>query len=262
MAGPDYQKTATRDERWPAGRVAVVTGASSGIGEATAVALAGAGAHVVVAGRRLDRITAVAHGITSRGGSALAVATDVAQEDQVRDLVARTTEAFGGLDILINNAGVMSIGPVADARTEDWRKMIGVNLLGVLYCTHAALPLIAKRGRGDIVNVSSAGGRRTSAGRGVYSMTKFGIGAFSEALRQEALESNIRVTLIEPGFVDTELAITSDNPFMAAAAAAGKKRIGEVLQSSDVANAIMFALSQPAYVSINEILMRPTRQLT
>jgi NADP-dependent 3-hydroxy acid dehydrogenase YdfG len=254
--------TAARDERWPAGQVALVTGASSGIGEATAVALADAGAHVVLAGRRLERITAVADGIASRGGSALAVRTDVSQENQVRELIARTMDAFDGLDILINNAGLMSIGPVADARTEDWRKMIEVNLLGVLYCTHAALPLIAKRGRGDIVNVSSAGGRRTSAGRGVYSMTKFGIGAFSEALRQEALESNIRVTLIEPGFVDTELAITSGDPFMAAANAAGKKRIGQVLQSSDVANAIMFALSQPAYVSINEILMRPTRQLT
>jgi NADP-dependent 3-hydroxy acid dehydrogenase YdfG len=262
MAGLDYQLTASRDGGWLAGRVAVVTGASSGIGEATAVALAGAGTRVVLAGRRLDRITAVASVITSRGGSAIAVQTDVTQENQVRELASRTAEAFGGLDILVNNAGMMSIGPVADARTEDWRKMIDVNMLGVLYCTHAALPMIAKRGRGDIVNVSSAGGRRTSAGRGVYSMTKFGVGAFSEALRQEALESNIRVTLIEPGFVDTELATTSDNPFMAAAAAAGKKRIGQVLQSSDVANAIMFALSQPAYVSINEILMRPTGQLS
>jgi len=262
MVGLDYQLPVSADGGWLAGRVAVVTGASSGIGEATAVALAGAGTRVVLAGRRLDRITAVASMITSRGGSALAVQTDVTQENQVRELASRTAEAFGGLDILVNNAGMMSIGPVADARTEDWRKMIDVNMLGVLYCTHAALPMIAKRGRGDIVNVSSAGGRRTSAGRGVYSMTKFGVGAFSEALRQEALESNIRVTLIEPGFVDTELAITSDNPFMAAAAAAGKKRIGQVLQSSDVANAIMFALSQPAYVSINEILMRPTGQLS
>jgi clavulanate-9-aldehyde reducatase len=262
MVGLDYQLPVSADGGWLAGRVAVVTGASSGIGEATAVALAGAGTRVVLAGRRLDRITAVASMIASRGGSALAVQTDVTQENQVRELASRTAEAFGGLDILVNNAGMMSIGPVADARTEDWRKMIDVNLLGVLYCTHAALPMIAKRGRGDIVNVSSAGGRRTSAGRGVYSMTKFGVGAFSEALRQEALESNIRVTLIEPGFVDTELAITSDNPFMKAAAAAGKKRIGQVLQSSDVANAIMFALSQPAYVSINEILMRPTGQLS
>lgn len=245
-----------------AGRVAIVTGASSGIGEATARALAAAGASVSLAARRLDRISALADEIRSAGGSAIAVQTDVTQEPQARDLVARTVDEYGRLDTLVNNAGVMAIGPVLEARTADWRAMVEVNLLGTLYCTHAALPIIATQDRGDIVTVSSAGGRRTGAGRGVYSMTKFGIGAFSEALRQEVLEHNIRVILVEPGFVDTDIALGFDLPFMRAANKAGKEKIGEVLKSSDVANAILYAVSQPAYVSINEILMRPTRQLT
>jgi NADP-dependent 3-hydroxy acid dehydrogenase YdfG len=244
-----------------AGRVAVVTGASSGIGEATARVLAQAGATVSLAARRLDRITALAEEITAAGGSAIALQTDVTQEQQAQDLIGQTVDTFGHLDILINNAGVMAIGPVLEARTADWRAMIDVNVMGVLYCTHAAMPVLVEQGSGDIVNISSAGGRRTSAGRGAYSLTKFGIGAFTEALRQEALEHDIRVTLILPGFTESDIASGFDLPFMAAAAKAGKEKIGQILKSVDVANAILFALSQPTYVSINEIFMRPTRQL-
>ena len=187
------------------GRVVAVTGASSGIGEATALACAEAGAAVSLAARRTERIEALAERIAADGGRAVAIETDVADEAQARRFVERTRDQLGRLDALINNAGVMLLGPIEDAPTEEWRRMVDVNLMGVLYCTHAALPVMREQGGGHIVNVSSVAGRVARAGAGVYNLTKFGIGAFSEALRQEAVPHGIRVTLVEPGAVTTEL---------------------------------------------------------
>src|SRR5207248_1405403 len=187
------------------GKVAAITGATSGIGEATARAFAGAGATVSLAGRREDRLAAVAERIAADGGRAEAFPTDVADEAAARAFVERTAERLGGLDVLVNNAGVMLLGPVEGADTSEWRRMVEVNLLGLFYCTHAALPLMREQGGGDIVNISSVAGRVARAGVAVYNATKFGVCAFTEALRQEALHSNIRVSVIEPGVVTTEL---------------------------------------------------------
>ncbi len=177
------------------GRVAVVTGASSGIGEATVRALSAAGASVALGARRTDRLQALADTLEGRS---LVQEVDVSDEEQARGFVKAAHDELGGLHILVNNAGVMLLGPVAEADTEEWRTMIGVNLLGLLYCTHAALPLIAASGGGDVVNLSSVAGRRADAGAAVYNMTKFGVHAFSEALRQEALHAGIRVTTSRP----------------------------------------------------------------
>ena len=184
------------------GRVAAVTGASSGIGEATVRALSAAGASVALGARRTDRLEALAG---SLDGQTLVRVLDVSDEEQARGFIQAAHEELGGLHVLVNNAGLMLLGPVADADTGEWRRMIHVNLLGLLYCTHAALPLMGASGGGDIVNVSSVAGRRAEAGAAVYNMTKFGVHAFSEALRQEALHAGIRVTTVAPGFVDTEL---------------------------------------------------------
>src|SRR5438132_6047275 len=187
------------------GKVVAVTGASSGIGEATALACAEAGAAVALAARRLDRIEALAQRIRGAGGRALAVETDVGEEEQARAFVHRAHSELGRLDVLVNNAGVMLLGPIEGAPTEEWRRMIDVNVFGVLYCTHAALPLMAAQGSGHIINVSSVAGRVARAGSGVSNLTKFGVGAFSESLRQEAVPLGVRVTVIEPGAVATEL---------------------------------------------------------
>jgi NADP-dependent 3-hydroxy acid dehydrogenase YdfG len=242
------------------GRVAAITGASSGIGEATALALAGAGAAVALAARRADRMEALADRIRTAGGTALVLPTDVSVEQQSRAFIASTVEQLGGLDVLVNNAGMMRLGMVTESDTDEWRQMIDVNLYGVLYCSHAALPILTAQGSGHIVNVSSIGGRRTSAGRSIYALTKHGVNGFSESLRQEAARSNVRVTVIMPGFVETEINGPEPNEFHAAAAKAGKETIGKGLESADVANAILYAVSQPAHVVINEILMRPIGQ--
>jgi NADP-dependent 3-hydroxy acid dehydrogenase YdfG len=166
---------------------------------------------------------------------------------------------MGGLDGLVNNAGVMLLGPVFEADTEEWRRMINVNLLGLLYCTHAALPVMKEGGGGDIVNVSSVAGRFAGKGAAVYNLTKFGVTAFTEALRQEAIAYDIRLISVEPGFVATEL-----QSHVKGAAREGletmREEIGEVLESEDIASAIVYALAQPRHVSVNEILVRPTRQ--
>ena len=214
------------------GRVAAVTGASSGIGAATALALSQAGAAVAVGARRGDRLTALAERL----------------------------EGPCGLHILVNNAGVMLLGPVVGADTAEWRRMIDVNLLGLLYCTHAALPLIERSGGGDVVNISSVAGRQAAAGAAVYNMTKFGVHAFSEALRQEALHANIRVTIVAPGFVDTELQEHTRNPVVVRATERDREEIGEVLTAEDIAAEILHAVSRPPHVCVNEILVRPTRQ--
>ncbi|HEX5895835.1 MAG TPA: SDR family NAD(P)-dependent oxidoreductase [Thermoleophilaceae bacterium] len=239
------------------GRVAAVTGASSGIGEATARALSVAGASVALGARRTDRLEAIAESID---GPTLVRAVDVSDEEQARSFVQAAHDELGGLHILVNNAGVMLLGPVADADTEDWRRMIAVNLLGLLYCTHAALPLMARAGGGDVVNLSSVAGRRADAGAAVYNMTKFGVHAFSEALRQEALHQGIRVTTVAPGFVDTELQGHNTNPLVRQATAKAREQIGEVLHADDIAEAIVHAVTRPAHVCVNELLVRPTGQ--
>ena len=242
------------------GKVAAITGASSGIGEATALALAAEGAAVALAARREDRIADLAGRIEKDGGSALAVATDVTDEEQANAFVARANEELGGLDVLVNNAGVMLLGPVAGAPTDQWRQMIEVNLLGLLYCTHAALPIMGAAGSGDIVNVASVAGRTANFGSGVYNMTKWGVVGFSEALRQECGRAGVRVTAIEPGWVDTELQGHNEHPAVVAGMKKAMEKVERVLDADDIARAITFAVTQPPHVSINEMLIRPTTQ--
>jgi NADP-dependent 3-hydroxy acid dehydrogenase YdfG len=242
------------------GRVAAVTGASSGIGEATALELARAGAAVAAGARRKDRLDAVLGRIEADGGRALAIEVDVSDEEQARSFVAAAHSELGRLDILVNNAGVMLLGPVEGANTDEWRHMVDVNVFGVLYCTHAALPLMREDGGGDVVNVSSVAGRHADAGAAVYNLTKFGVTGFSEALRQEALHAGVRVTCIEPGMVETELQAHNLNPAVQQTLERARERIGTPLTAEDIARAIAFAVSQPAHVCLNEILVRPTGQ--
>jgi NADP-dependent 3-hydroxy acid dehydrogenase YdfG len=242
------------------GQVALVTGASSGIGRATALALAGAGARVVVVARRADRLDALVSDIESAGGEAMAVEADVTDEAAVGRAIARAHEQWKRLDILINNAGVMLLGPIEGADTDEWRRMLSTNALGLMYPTHAALPLMRAAGRGHIVNVSSVAGRTARAGVGVYNASKWAVNAFSEALRQECVPHHIRVTVVEPGIVATELQDHITHP---AAKADIAKRLGSMtpLQADDIAAAILYAVTQPPHVSVNEILIRPTEQL-
>jgi NADP-dependent 3-hydroxy acid dehydrogenase YdfG len=239
------------------GRVAVVTGASSGIGEATVRALSGAGASVALGARRTDRLQTVADSLEGR---AFVHEVDVSDEEQARGFVQAAHDELGGVHILVNNAGVMLLGPVANADTAEWRRMIGVNLLGLLYCTHAALPLIGSSGGGDVVNISSTAGRRADAGAAVYNMTKFGVHAFSEALRQEALHAGIRVTTVAPGFVETELQGHNTNPLVRQSMKRAREQIGEVLRAQDIAEAILHAVTRPPHVCVNEVVVRPTGQ--
>jgi NADP-dependent 3-hydroxy acid dehydrogenase YdfG len=241
------------------GQVVAVTGASSGIGEATALACARAGAAVALAARRADRIEALAGQIEGEGGRAIAVPTDVGDEDQARAFVERAHSELGRLDVLVNNAGVMLLGPIENAPTEEWRRMIHANVFGVLYCTHAALPLMHAQGSGHIVNVSSVAGRVARAGSGVYNLTKFGVGAFSESLRQEGVALGVRVTVVEPGAVATELPGHNRPEVLQQMA----KRFAGVtpLSAQDIARAILYAIGQPPNVSVNELLIRPSGQV-
>ena len=239
------------------GRVAVVTGASSGIGEATARALSDAGAAVALGARRQDRLEALADSID---GTTFVREVDVSDEDQATGFVTDAAKELGGLDILVNNAGLMLLGPFHDQTTDDWRRMVGVNLLGLLYCAHAAMPLMAGNGGGDIVNVSSVAGRRAEAGAAVYNMTKFGVHAFSEALRQEALHAKIRVTTVAPGFVETELQGHNTHPLVKRTMERSREQIGQVLQAEDIAREIVHAVSLPSHVCVNEVVVRPTGQ--
>ena len=241
-------------------QVAVVTGASSGIGEATALALAREGAAVVLAARREDRISSLAKRIEEEGKRALARPTDVTAEDDARGLIADARDQFGRVDILVNNAGVMLLGPVMGADTQEWRTMIDVKLLGLLYCTHAALPIMAEQRSGHVVNLSSVAGRAANAGSAVYNMTKWGVGGFSEALRQEALHAGVRVTVVEPGFVATELQSHNQNPVVREAIDNMREQIGDVLEAQDIADTILFAVTRPQRMDVNEVLVRPTRQ--
>lgn len=240
------------------GKVIAVTGASSGIGEATALSCARAGAAVALAARRVERIEALVQRIAAEGGHAIAVPTDVGDEQQARSFVERAHAELGRLDVLVNNAGVMLLGPVENAPTEEWRRMIHANVFGVLYCTHAALPLMREQGSGHIVNVSSVAGRVARLGSGVYNLTKFGVGAFSESLRQEGVAMGVRVTLIEPGAVATELPGHNREEVLEQMA----KRFAGVkpLSADDIAGAVLYAIGQPPNVSINEVLVRPSGQ--
>ncbi|WP_122090446.1 SDR family NAD(P)-dependent oxidoreductase [Halalkalicoccus subterraneus] len=242
-----------------AGQAALVTGASSGIGAATARALADAGASVALAARREERLEELADEIESDGGEAFVVPTDATDESQVREMVDTTVEEFGGLDVLVNNAGVMLLEPIAEADPDDWQQMLDLNVQGLMVASQAALGHMQEEGAGDIVNLSSVAGRKAYAGSSGYNASKFGVTAFSEALREEVVDSDVRVTTIEPGVVDTELAEHIPDKDQ-------KEQIEgmmdemEPLRPEDIARSIRFAVTQPSHVDINELLIRPTRQ--
>jgi NADP-dependent 3-hydroxy acid dehydrogenase YdfG len=244
------------------GTVALVTGASSGIGEATAAALAHEGARVVLVARRKDRLDALAERIGS--DRTVVIEADITDPEQASGAVNRTASELGRLDVLVNNAGVMLLGPIVDAPIEEWQRMVQLNLLGLLYCTHAALPHLLKsaeadpRSVADIVNVSSVAGRVARLNSGVYNATKHGVGAFSESLRQEVTARHVRVTLIEPGATATELAFHNRPEILEGMA----QTFGgiEIMQAEDIAEAIRYAVTQPRRVAVNEILIRPTEQ--
>jgi NADP-dependent 3-hydroxy acid dehydrogenase YdfG len=238
--------------------VALVTGASSGIGEATARALAEQGATVAVAARRKDRLDALAAAI---GG--LAIETDVTDREQAVAAVERSAQELGRLDIVINNAGVMLLGPIVDAPVEEWDRMVAVNLQGLLYVAHAALPHLLSaaerepRRVADLVNVSSVAGRRVGAGGGIYQMTKHGVGAFSEALRQEITSRYVRSSLIEPGATESELVTHVREEVRNQLTA----NVEQKLEAEDIADAILYIVTRPRHVAVNEILVRPTEQV-
>ncbi|MER8490916.1 SDR family NAD(P)-dependent oxidoreductase [Mesorhizobium australicum] len=241
-----------------AGKVALVTGASSGIGEATAAALAAAGARVAVAARRVERLEALAARIEKIGGTALRIEADVTSSDDVAAMVGKVVAEWGQLDILVNNAGVMLLSPAAEATLDDWRHMVELNLLALMGVTKAALPHL-KVAKGHIVNVSSVAGRVANPGASGYAATKFGVVGFSESLRREVYADKVRVTVIEPGLVRTEL---GDHITNAASKAGLDQRLAtmEALTAEDVAAAILYAVGQPARVNVNEIVIRPTDQ--
>jgi NADP-dependent 3-hydroxy acid dehydrogenase YdfG len=244
------------------GTVALVTGASSGIGAATASALAAQGASVAVAARRRDRLEAVADAIRDQGGTALVLECDVTDEQQATGAVERTVSELGRLDTLINNAGVMLLGPVAGAPVSEWQQMVELNVLGLLYCAHAALPHLLRAAEGgprqvaDMVNISSVAGRAARNGNGVYSLTKHGVGAFSESLRQEVTKRYVRVSLVEPGATATELA-SHNRPEVLASI---QNQFGQVMEAEDIADAITYIVTRPRHVAVNEMLIRPTEQ--
>lgn len=240
-------------------KVAIVTGASSGIGEATAIALAKEGAKVVIAARRADRLGAVANQIRETGGEVLSIVADVSDEAQIQTVIQKTQATWGTIDILINNAGIMLLDNIAGANTEDWRRMFNVNVLGLLYGIHQTVPIMQANGGGYIVNISSIAGRWVKAGMGVYSATKWSVNVLSEALRQEVYKDNIRVISIQPGAVDTELPHQITNAEVKDWAVDYYQSL-QTLSSEDIANAVVYAVTQPAHVNVNEILLRPTAQ--
>ena len=239
------------------GKVAAITGASSGIGEATAIAFADAGAKVSLAARRKDRIDALVQKI---GDGALAVEADIGDEEQARAFIQQTKDELGGLDILVNNAGVMLLGPLLAQQGDDWRTMVNVNILGLVYCSHATLAHMAEQQSGHIVNISSVAGRTTAAGAAVYNFTKWGVTGFSDALRQEASHVNVRVTCVEPGYVDTELQGHNKNPVVVEAMEKARASLKKVLEAEDIAQAILYPVSLPEHVAVNELMVRPTSQ--
>jgi NADP-dependent 3-hydroxy acid dehydrogenase YdfG len=246
------------------GAVALITGASSGIGEATALALAEQGAAVAVVARRRDRLEKLARQIEGKGGQALVIEADVTDREQATAAVERTVSEQGRLDVLVNNAGVMLLGPAAEAPLEEWDRMVSLNVLGVLYIAHAALPhLVAAaqdspRQVADLVNISSVAGRVARSGNGVYSLTKHGVGAFSESLRQELAGRHVRVSLVEPGATATELAshLRPEVREQSMRRFSGVQR----LEAEDIADAVEYVVTRPRHVAVNELLIRPTEQ--
>lgn len=240
-------------------KVVVITGASSGLGEATARHLAGLGARLVLAARRTDRLDKLVAEIEFAGGAALAVETDVSRRDDVENLIARAVERFGKVDVLVNNAGLMPLAPMSQRKVDEWDRMIDVNIKGVLYGIAAVLPGMQAQKSGHIINLSSVAGLRVSSGLGtVYSATKFAVKAISEGLRAEVAADNIRVTTLYPGAIDSELKHGSSD--QAAGAAMQAFYEANEISADSIARAIAYAIEQPADVAINEITIRPTRQ--
>jgi NADP-dependent 3-hydroxy acid dehydrogenase YdfG len=246
------------------GTAALITGASSGIGEATALELAAQGAWVALAARRRDRLDELAKRIVAAGGEAMVLQTDVTDEAAARAAVEQTVEQFGRLDTVVANAGVMLLGPAVDAPLAEWQRMVELNLLGLLYTAHAALPHLLSsaaaepRNVADLVLVSSVAGRVPRSGSGVYNLTKHGVGAFGESLRQEVTKRHVRVSLIEPGAVATELT-THLRPEIRELSRARFQDV-ERLEAEDIADAIGYIVTRPRRVAINELLIRPTEQ--
>lgn len=246
------------------GTTALVTGASSGIGEVTARHLAGLGADVALVARRRDRIEVLAKEIEATGRRALVVEADVTDREAAESAVRTTVEELDRLDILVNNAGVMLLGPIADAPVEEWEQMVHVNVLGLLYCAKAALPHLLEaagssaRGTSDLVNISSVAGRQVRAGAGVYNATKHAVGAFSDGLRQEVTKQHVRVGLVEPGAVATELVDHNRDGVRESL----HQRFADMerLEAEDIAEAIAWMVTRPRHVAVNEILVRPTEQ--
>ncbi|AND69142.1 hypothetical protein ATSB10_16880 [Dyella thiooxydans] len=241
------------------GKVALVTGASSGIGEATAIALAEEGARVAVTARRRDRLEKLAETLAGLGAEPLVLEADLLDEHEAQRVVRETEAHYGRLDVLVNNAGVMYLEPVAEADLGRWRRMLELNVLSLIASTQAALAGMTARGDGHIVNVSSTAGRIANPNAAAYSATKFGVVAFSEALRREVYRHGIRVTVIEPGVVETELRDHIGHAATRDALNAWADSMRQ-LQSHDVAEAIAFCVTRPPHVNINELLMRPTDQ--
>jgi NADP-dependent 3-hydroxy acid dehydrogenase YdfG len=240
------------------GKVVVITGASSGLGEATARLLSAQGAVLVLGARRVDRLRSLADELTGRGGKALAVCTDVTDCDQVKRLVDAAVQAYGRIDVMINNAGLMPLSPLERLKIEDWDRTIDVNIKGVLYGIAAALPHMMQQKAGHIINVSSVAGHKVRPGNAVYAATKHAVRALSEGLRQEVKPYNIRTTVISPGAVATELPNSVTEPDVA-------KSIHNFYEENAIpadsfARAVVFAMSQPEDVDVNEILFRPTCQ--
>ena len=241
---------------------ALVTGASSGIGAATAAALAAQGAAVALAARRGDRLDALAADIRAQGGTALVLQCDITDEQQAIDAVERTVAELGRLDTLINNAGVMLLGPAVGAPLPEWQRMVELNVLGLLYCAHAALPHLLRaaedspRHVADMVNLSSVAGRVARNGSGVYNLTKHGVGAFSESLRQELAKRYVRVSLVEPGATATEL-VGHNRPEVLDSI---RTQFGQTMEAEDIADAITYIVTRPRHVAVNELLIRPTEQ--
>ncbi|MET9683895.1 SDR family NAD(P)-dependent oxidoreductase [Streptomyces coeruleorubidus] len=246
------------------GTVALVTGASSGIGHATALELAREGASVALVGRREDRLTDLASEISSTGGKALVVPADITTAEAAAEAVERTVEGLGRLDTLVNNAGLMLLGPTPGADLNEWQRMVDINLMGLMYTSHAAIPHLVKaaadgpRRVADIVNISSLNGRNAYAMMAVYTATKFGVTGFSEALRQELAKQHVRVSVVEPGSVDTELR-THNSDAVQQLLNAG---LGDIdrLQSQDIADTVGYIVTRPRHVAVAELLVRPTEQ--
>jgi NADP-dependent 3-hydroxy acid dehydrogenase YdfG len=241
------------------GKVVVITGASSGLGEATARLLSAEGASVVLGARRVDRIQALADELNAKGGKALAIATDVTHVEQVKKLVDSAVQKFGRIDVMINNAGLMPHSPLERLKIDDWNRTIDVNIKGVLYGIAAALPYMKQQKAGHIINVSSVAGHKVTPNGAVYCATKHAVRALSEGLRGEVKPYNIRTTIISPGAVATELPNSITEPDVAAGISKFYKETA--IPADSFARAVVFAMSQPDDVDINEILFRPTSQV-